>query len=110
MIDRDIIDRLNELGYYLDLSIHLGIHGEASQGRPVVAGGAGGTMARPPDFGRSVNPISTKGADYAHQLILAPPDFQTFRQPCNSCKEQAHLHLFMSTEIITGTNQSLVEF
>ena len=30
-----------------------------------VPGGAGGAMA-PPDFGRSVNPISTKGADYAY--------------------------------------------
>ena len=28
--------------------------------RPVVPGGAGSAMA-PPDFGRSVNPISTKG-------------------------------------------------
>ena len=28
--------------------------------RPVVPGSAGGAMA-PPDFGRSVNPISTKG-------------------------------------------------
>ena len=36
-----------------------------------------------PDFGRSVNPISTRGggANYAHQIILAPPDFQTFLQP-----------------------------
>ena len=33
--------------------------------RGVVPGDARGTMA-PPDFGRSVNPISTKGADYAH--------------------------------------------
>ena len=35
---------------------------------------------------RPVNPISTKGEggggeDYAHQIILAPPDFQTFLQP-----------------------------
>ena len=22
------------------------------------------------------------GADYAHQIILAPPDFQTIRRPC----------------------------
>ena len=22
-----------------------------------------------------------RGADYAHQIILAPPDFQTFRRP-----------------------------
>ena len=35
--------------------------------RPVVPGGAGGAMA-PPDFGRSVNPISTKGG------TLCPPN------------------------------------
>ena len=35
--------------------------------RPVVLGGAGGAMA-PPDFGRSVNPISTKGGR------LCPPN------------------------------------
>ena len=29
------------------------------------------------DFGRS---SSALGADYAHQIILAPPDFQTFLQ------------------------------
>ena len=46
--------------------------------RPVVPGGAEGAIVTPPDFGRSVNPISTKGADYSHQIILAPPDFQTF--------------------------------
>ena len=45
--------------------------------RPIVPGGARGTMATP-DFGRSVNPISTKGADYAHGIILAPSDLQTF--------------------------------
>ena len=46
--------------------------------RPVVPGGA---MA-PPDFGRSVNPISTGvGTDYAYQIILAFPDFQTFLRP-----------------------------
>ena len=28
------------------------------------------------------NPISTIGADYAHQIILAPPDFQIFLRPC----------------------------
>ena len=38
--------------------------------RGVVPGGAGGAMA-PPDFGRSVNPISTKGTDDAH-LITTP--------------------------------------
>ena len=50
--------------------------------RPVGAGGAGGFMSSP-DFGRSVNPILTEGADYAHQIILTPPDFKTFLRPCN---------------------------
>ena len=26
-----------------------------------------------------------RGTDYAHQIILAPPDFQTFRRPCIAC-------------------------
>ena len=40
--------------------------------------------ARPPDFGRAVNPISTRGTDYAHQITTRPPrpDFDTFRHPC----------------------------
>ena len=55
--------------------------------RPV---GARGTMV-PPDFGRSVNPISTRGgADYAHHITTAPspyifsdgPDL-----PRQSCKD-----------------------
>ena len=35
--------------------------------RGVVPGDAGGAMA-PPDFGRSGNPISTRGTDYARLL------------------------------------------
>ena len=47
--------------------------------RDVVPGGAGGAMA-PPDFGRSVNPISTRGTDYAHLTTtssLGFPDHPT---------------------------------
>ena len=32
----------------------------------------------PPDFDRSLNPIPTRVADYAHQLTTRPPDFKTF--------------------------------
>ena len=42
----------------------------------IVPGGAGGAMA-PPDFGRLVNPISTRGTDYAHYWhprIFRPSD------------------------------------
>ena len=45
--------------------------------------GAGGAQA-PPVFGRSVNPISTRGggAHSPHPVLQAPPDFQTLRRPC----------------------------
>ena len=42
--------------------------------RPVVPGSAGGAMA-PPIFGTSVNPISTKGADYAPHITTGTPRF-----------------------------------
>ena len=35
-------------------------------------GGAGGARA-PPSFGISVNPIRTKGADYARHITTVPP-------------------------------------
>ena len=50
-------------------------------GLPQAEGGAGGALA-PPIFGQTVNPISTRGADYAHHITTSPPDFQTLRQPC----------------------------
>ena len=45
-------------------------------------GGAGDVMA-PSIFDLSVNPISTRGADFATKSLLAPPDFQTFLHSCN---------------------------
>ena len=50
--------------------------------RGVVPWGAGGAMA-PPDFGRPVNPILTRGGGQIMptKLLLAPPDFQIFQWP-----------------------------
>ena len=42
--------------------------------RPVVPGCAGCAMAHS-DFGRSVNPISTRGTDYAHLTTTGTPEF-----------------------------------
>ena len=42
--------------------------------RGVILGAAGGAMA-PPDFGRSVNPISTRGTDYANLITNGTPGF-----------------------------------
>ena len=40
----------------------------------------GGT---PQIFADQLTLSQPRGADYAHQIILAPPDFKTFRRPCN---------------------------
>ena len=60
---------------------------EVLQLLPVMQGcsprGCRGYQAPPPDFGRSVNLISTRRADCARKIILAPADFQTFLRPCN---------------------------
>ena len=42
--------------------------------RVVVPGGAGGAMA-PPNFGRSVNPISTKGGRLCPPYNTGTPEF-----------------------------------
>ena len=48
--------------------------------RPVVHGGAEGAMA-PQILADQLTLSHPRGADYAHQLIMASPDFQTFRRP-----------------------------
>ena len=62
-------------------SVILGIH----QFRGVVPHGAWGAMAcgTPRFWQILVNPISIRGADYTHQIILAPSDCQTFLRPCH---------------------------
>ena len=48
--------------------------------RPVVPGGVGGAMA-PQILPDKLTLSHPRGADYANQIILAFPDFQTFRRP-----------------------------
>ena len=41
------------------------------------AGGwAGWASLAHPEFGSSVNPITTRGADYAHHITASPPEFE----------------------------------
>ena len=49
-------------------------HGGSLEAGPSPAGGLGGALA-PPVFGQSVNPISTRGANYAHHSTTSPPGF-----------------------------------
>ena len=39
------------------------------------SGWAGWALAHP-EFGISVNPITTRGADYAHHITASPPGFE----------------------------------
>ena len=55
--------------------------------RPVGAEGTGGDMAAP-DFGRSANPISTRGADYAHLITTGPPGFSEFPMALVSAEDE----------------------
>ena len=53
------------------------LFGMVVPGRPVASGGAGAV------FGRTVNPISTRGADYAHHFTTPPtPRFSDICLPC----------------------------
>ena len=48
--------------------------------RGVARGGAEGALA-PPEFGRSVNPIQTRGADYTPYTTASPPGFKNLSTP-----------------------------
>ena len=70
---------------------------------PVAIGGAGGACA-PPLFGRSVNPISTRGVHYPHPVI------KIFR-PCDGSEkplfEQQFMYVFMPNSINLGNMTNL---
>ena len=53
---------------------------KALESRPVVPGVAG-VPWHPHFLADQLTLSQPRGADYAHQIILAPPDFQTFRWP-----------------------------
>ena len=40
------------------------------------ASGCSGWALAHPEFGSSVNPITTRGADYAHHISASPPGFE----------------------------------
>ena len=49
----------------------------------VASGWAGWTLAHP-EFGSSVNPIPTRGADYAHHITACPPGFENLTASLNT--------------------------
>ena len=57
----------NNKGFWLKIN--------SSQGSAAASGWAGWALAHP-EFGSSVNPITTRGADYAHHITASPPKFE----------------------------------
>ena len=64
---------------------------------PVVPKGAGNLQSLPDQL---ILSQPGQGADYAHQMIMANPDFQTYQRPCNvmvrRCLLDVQLHQFSS--------------
>ena len=71
-----LFQKLTQLSYYSQVSIKRASSLKSSNYcyRPVDPGCAGCAMAHP-DFGRSVNPISTRGTDYPHLITTGTPGF-----------------------------------
>ena len=73
--------------------------------RPVVPGCAGCAMEHP-DFGRSVNPISTRGTDYAHLITACTPGFSDL--PTALCMPKSSTFLFSDKDFNTMDLYSVV--
>ena len=62
------------------ITLNLKIKKEPSLKSKVVisdaANGRAGLALAHPEFGSSVNPIATRGADYAHHITARPPGFE----------------------------------
>ena len=69
---------LNRVKYFL--IEHSFLKKVSFDNRGVVPGGAGVAMA-PPDLEDQLTLSEPRVDDYAHLIILSPPDFQTFQQP-----------------------------
>ena len=59
-----------------------------------------GALAPPPVFGRSVNPISTRGAHYPHPVLLAPRIFR----PCDGPACQFRIVEFLTKFLLVLHN------
>ena len=65
------------------------------------SGWAGWALAHP-KFGSSVNPITTRGADYAHHITASPPGFEKAAAYLLICKLKAIKYLIFSSEATSG--------
>ena len=73
-------------------------HAKDPQSRPVVPEGSGGAKALPV-LGRPVNPVSTRGADYAHQITTGTSGFSDFPTALPPSHQQELIHDHTPTNI-----------
>ena len=87
---------LSRIIYPFNLSCHLLIP-LYKEVRGVARGGEGAEGARaPPEFGRSVNPIQIRGADYAPHTTSSPPGFKKLSTPLE-VNRKSHFKRLLNT-------------
>ena len=77
------------------------LHKKTMAIRPVVPGGAGGAMA-PPNFGRSVNPTSTKGGRLCPPNNTGTPGFSDLPTASKSQQVTVAFNFFNIFEIYSS--------
>ena len=48
-----------------------------------------------PSFGSHLNPISTRGADYAHPILVSTPSFESHRRACYVVTVKSTVDIFL---------------
>ena len=69
---------------------------------PDAASGWAGWVLAHPEFGSSVNTITTRGADYAHHITASPPGFENLA--ASLLWEVPNLNLFMKQVWLSNKN------
>ena len=63
------------------------------------------------EFGSSVNPITTRGTDYAHHITVCPPRFENLAASLTSilmCLFSLHLTTYLFSHFLSGYCVNLV--
>ena len=69
-----------------------------------ISGWAGWALAYP-KFGVLVNPIPTRGADYAHHIAACPPGFDLWTDGCGISRSGTPVDLYLNCEKSSWQNQ-----
>ena len=82
-----------EKNYFIHRENLLSLQGSCSHCSDAASGWAGLALAHP-EFGVSVNPIPTRGADYTHRITACPPGFENLAASL-VCKKNGQIVLYL---------------